>query len=202
MVPSDWLLKKSSPNSNQFCFFDLPMNKTMRKLIPYLFLIAIFACGSNASEEACTKTITVQNEFTIQTPTGTTIIPEITQEVSCDFPEPNAAQTIEQLPRLQEFSYEIITINVTPDTGNNTSRIEYSVRLQNLSNALVKGIPYITTRINNQSFTVSGPNTNGCLELGPNSSCILNYSAEESLNVIMITDFVIENVEYLIYNSL
>ena len=177
----------------------------LKKLVSLSILITIFlsACGSsNTAEESCTKTITVQYGFTIQTAFGTTIIPEITQEVDCDFPEPTVAQSVEQLPRLQQFSYEILSINVTPDTGNNTSRVEYSVRLNNLSNETVKGIPYRTTRINNQSFTSAGPNNSGCTELQANSSCILNYSAEESLNIGMITAFNIVNVEYLIYNSL
>ncbi len=168
-----------------------------------LLTILISSCGSsNTAEESCTKTIIVQYGFTIRTPFGTTIVPEITQEVDCDFPEPTVAQSVEQLPRLQQFSYEIILINVTPDTGNNTSRVEYSVRLNNLSDEDVKGIPYITTRINNQSFTTAGPNNSGCTELQANSSCVLNYSAEESLNIGLITEFNIENVEYLIYNSL
>ena len=168
-----------------------------------LFTLLLSACGSsNTAEESCAKTIIVQYGFTIRTPFGTTIIPEITQEVDCDFPEPTVAQSIEQLPRLQQFSYEILSINVTPDTGNNTSKVEYSVRLNNLSNETVKGIPYVTTRINNQNFTTAGPNNSGCTELQANSSCVLNYSAEESLNIGMITAFNIVNIEYLIYNSL
>tara|TARA_Y100000034_G_scaffold137038_1_gene219177 strand:- start:110795 stop:111325 length:531 start_codon:yes stop_codon:yes gene_type:complete len=174
----------------------------LKNLVLLFCVVLLFACSSNSEENECTKEIIVQYGFTIRTPSGTTSIPQLTQEVPCDFPEPTVAQTIQELPRLQNFSYQILSLNVVPDTGNNTSRIEYSVQLNNLSNENVKGIPYITTRVNNQSFTASAPNNSGCLELQANSSCILNYSVEESHSIAIVTDYVIENVEYLIYNSL
>ncbi|MEN8834768.1 MAG: hypothetical protein ABF265_01985, partial [Polaribacter sp.] len=90
-----------------------------RKALLYFIFISIFSCSS--SEEDCEKTIIVQYGFTISSPSGTTIIPEISQVVDCDFPEPDVAETIEELPKLEAFSYEVTELNVVPDTGNNTS---------------------------------------------------------------------------------
>ena len=158
--------------------------------------ISLFSCTS--SEDDCLKTIIIQPGFTINSPTGSTIIPKVTEEVSCDFPEPEEVKVITELPKLSEFSYEILDLVVIPDTGNNTSKVSYSIKLNNLSNKNIKGLPYLTTRVNNDSFTVSYAFTGGCQQLEPNSSCIISFESEESLDIVKITSFSILNVEYII----
>lgn len=169
--------------------------------IKFLSLLIIFilfiSCSSN-NEDDCVKEIIVQPELTITSPTGSTLIPEVKQEVPCDFPEPNVAETITQLHRLEEFSYEILEINVIPDTGNNTSQISYKIKLNNLSNNKAIGLPYLTTKVNNDSFTASYAFTEGCKEIKANSSCTISFEGEESLDIAKITSFSIEKVEYLI----
>tara|TARA_R110002049_G_C8911997_1_gene542549 strand:- start:54 stop:578 length:525 start_codon:yes stop_codon:yes gene_type:complete len=172
------------------------MKKTLTLFLSILFLL-ILSCKSE-SEDDCTKTIIVQYEFNLQSQYGIINYPEITQEVPCDFPEPDAAETITELPRLEEFSYEILELNVIPDTGNNTSKISYKIQLNNLSNNKVNGLPYLTTRVNNDSFTVSYVFNNSCSEIEANSSCIISFEGEESLDIAQITSFLIEEVEYLI----
>ena len=167
-----------------------------RKALLYFIFISIFSCSS--SKEDCEKTIIVQYGFTISSPSGTTIIPEISQVVDCDFPEPDLAENIEELPKLEAFSYEVTELNVVPDTGNNTSRVSYKITITNSSNSNVKGIPYVTTRINNNSFTSSSANTSNCLELQANSSCEITYDVESSLDLGSLTNFEIINVNYLI----
>ncbi|MEN8834878.1 MAG: hypothetical protein ABF265_02540, partial [Polaribacter sp.] len=108
------------------------------------------------------------------------------------------AETIEELPKLEAFSYEVTELNVVPDTGNNTSSVSYKITISNLSDANVKGIPYVTTRINNDSFTSSSANTSNCLELLANSSCEITYDVESSLNLGSLTSFEIIDVNYLI----
>lgn len=163
-----------------------------------LLFIFVFILSCSSSEEDCKKTIIVQYSYTIVAPTGTTIIPEISQVVDCDFPEPDVAEAIEELPRLDAFSYEVTELIVIPDTGNNTSRVSYKITISNLSDANVKGIPYVTTRINNDSFTSSSANTSNCLELQANSSCEITYDVESSLNLGSLTSFEIIDVNYLI----
>ena len=165
-----------------------------RKVLLSFIFVFILSCSS--SEEDCKKTIIVQYSYTIVTPTGTTIIPEISQVVNCDFPEPDVAETIEELPKLNAFSYDVTELIVIPDTGNNTSRISYKITISNLSDANVKGIPYVTTRINNDSFTSSSANTSNCLELQANSSCEITYDVESSLNLGTLTSFEIIDVNY------
>ncbi|WP_296637279.1 hypothetical protein [Polaribacter sp.] len=167
-----------------------------RKALLSFILIFILSCSS--SEEDCEKTIIVQYGFTISSPTGTTIIPEISQVLDCDFPEPDVAETIEEFQRLNAFSYEVTELIVIPDTGNNFSSVSYKITISNLSDANVKGIPYVTTRINNDSFTSTSANTSNCLELQANSSCEITYDVESSLNLGSLTSFEIIDVNYLI----
>jgi len=170
------------------------------KLLLILSITILSSCSSdNDDTQACTKEIIVQNEFVIQSPSGTTVIPEIKQTVSCDVPDPEVATVITDLPSLTEFSYEVLDVTVISDTGNNTSKISYSIKLNNLSNVEVKGIPYVTTRINNDPFTSKSANTSSCLTLGANSSCTITFEAEEPLSTGMISTYSVEDVSYLLY---
>lgn len=172
------------------------MNK---KIIHFcnILLIFLLSCTSS-SEDDCVKEIIIQPELTVTGPTGSTFIPEVRQEVPCDFPEPEEVKVITELPKLENFTYEVLEINIIPDTGNNTSKLSYSIKLNNLSNKKVKGIPYLTTRINNDSITVSYAFNQGCSEVEANSSCTINFENESSLDLGKLTTFSIENVEYLI----
>lgn len=169
----------------------------IKKVFFFIFFL-IFIGSCNDTQSDCQKEIIVQNRFTITSPTGITVLPEITQLVDCDFPTPNIAETIEELPKLNAFSYEVTELNIVADTGNNTSKISYKITLNNLSDTYVKGLPYVTTRINNDSFTSSSANTSNCLELEANSSCEIIYNKQSSLDLGSITSFEIIDVTYLI----
>ncbi|WP_299665441.1 hypothetical protein [uncultured Polaribacter sp.] len=172
----------------------------MKKIKYFLFaaiLVFVLSCNSNSKDD-CTKTIIVQYEYNITTQYGSIYYPEITQEVPCDFPDPDLVGTITSPPKLKEFSYEILELSIITDTGNNTSKISYKIQLNNLSNNLVNGLPYLTVRLNNDSSTVSYAFKDGCSVLEANSNCIISYEAEDSLDLGIITAFSIENVEYLI----
>ena len=95
--------------------------------------------------------------------------------------------------------YQVLNITVIPDTGNNTSKVSYIIQLNNLSSSLVKGIPYVTSRINNQSITSSAVNNSSCIEISANSNCTISFEAEDSLNLGAITSYEVVNVEYLIF---
>ena len=170
----------------------------MKKYLPLFFtslLIFVLSCKSE-SNEACTKTIIIQNEFIISGVTGTTVIPEISQVVDCSFPEPNAPESILELQKLLEFSYDVLEFNFTPDTGNDTNRLQYKIQLNNLSNKVVKGIPYIT--INIDGFVSTEVNFGDCRELNENASCIISLNKESSLDLGIINNISLEKIEYFI----
>ncbi|TMM31101.1 hypothetical protein FDT66_03795 [Polaribacter aestuariivivens] len=168
----------------------------MQKIKSFLFISILASFFSCSSEKDCAKTIIIQNEFTITTTSGSVFYPEITQVVDCSFPEPDIAETIKELPRLSEFSYNVLEFDFTPDTGNNTSRLKYKIELNNTGNKNIKGIPFITT--NADGVIVSQANIDNCVELNPDSSCIISYDKEESLDIAIIKNITLQNVEYLV----
>lgn len=168
----------------------------IQKIKSFLYLYILIFIFSCSSEKDCAKTIIIQNEFIISGANGTTIIPEITQVVDCSFPEPDAPEIIEDLPKLSNFSYDVLEFNFTSDTGNNTNRLQYKIQLNNLSDKTVKGIPYITKDIDGLISTEI--NFGNCKELAANSSCIISFDKESSLDLGLIKEISIEKVEYFI----
>ena len=168
-------------------------------LLSFLFVL-ISSCGSDDSEdeEACTKVIVVQPQQVVTGPSGTTVIPELTQEVSCDFDEgvPLVGTNVNPL---ENFTYQILSFSFIPDTGNNTRRIEFEIQLNNPNNFVAEGIPILT--ISADGFiTASGGLANfatiPCYTIDANSNCIYTVDIEESLDVGIISEFTIIDVDY------
>ncbi|WP_445747343.1 hypothetical protein [Polaribacter sp.] len=159
-------------------------------------LMLIISC--NSAGDDCTKTIIIQPELTISTQTGTSYIPQVTQIVPCSFSEPEIAKSLEGLPKLSEFSYEILEFNFIPDTGNNTGKIQFKIKLNNLSSYKVKGFPYVTNDIGG-GFTASKA-FDSCKEIQAKSSCTFEFNQEYALdsNLGVINNYNIVNVEYLL----
>ncbi|AZQ43903.1 hypothetical protein [Nonlabens ponticola] len=145
------------------------------------------------------KTITIPQSYTVGNQTFTT---ESSLEVPCDFPEPTGIEVIEP-PYLAEFSYEIESFEFIPDTGNNTRYFNFSIRMNNLSDEDVTGVPILTTR--SDEITGSGPffrniATNNCTSIEANSNCLFTVDYEESLIYGIINEYEILDVDYVLTN--
>lgn len=126
----------------------------------------------------------MQYESTIYGQYGTISIPEIKQEVPCDFPEPEDVKPITLGDELQNFSYEIITWQFVPDTGNNTSRLTFEIKLFNDNNFEAKGSPRLTINSDNIQFTknYTSEATNSCNTIDAESFCILTVDKEYNID--------------------
>lgn len=125
---------------------------------------------------------------------------EIEQEVPCDFPEPTEPELIEA-PILENFTYEILSFNYSADTGNNTSRLQFEIQLNNHNDFDVAGIPVLTVTTSDLEFSGSYSSNASvpCYTIAANSNCILTYDQEESLNLgLPPASFEIVNVEYIV----
>lgn len=155
------------------------MKHNIKLIVIVTLSFLICACPSD-DMEACTKTIIVQYEQTIYGPYGTTHIPEVTQEVPCDFPEPEDTNPIGEGNSLNNFSYEVINFEFIPDTGNNSSTLQFEIKLNNENNFDVKGDPILTIDSDNiqfsRSYTSEAIST--CNEIDANSSCILKVDKD------------------------
>ncbi len=171
--------------------------KKMKKAIKLVLIIlstVVFGCSS---AEDCTKTINIPSQ-TIITPSGSSYIPASNAVVPCDYV---VTPIQEQLP-LQNFSYEVLNFNFIPDTGNNTKRLKFDIKLNNPNNFLIKGFAYITVNadgVESSSSYLNGAITT-CGEINPNSSCIFSYDKESSLILGHIQSIQLVNVRYYLTN--
>jgi hypothetical protein len=170
------------------------------KALLAVFCLGIFlstACGDNTDPD-CTKTITIPQFYLVNNQSYSF---DVTQEVPCDFPEPSVAEQIEP-PLLEGFSYEVLRFVFTPDTGNNTSRLEFEIRLNNPTSEAVSGIPILT--IDTDGLITTGPFSNGatspCLEIGASDSCVLTYDQQTSRDIALINSIELVDVAYFLTN--
>jgi hypothetical protein len=168
-----------------------------------LLLLSSFFIFGCSSDDDCTKTIIVQYEHDIQTPTGTTYVPEVTQEVPCSTPDPENQGEISKTPKLKNFSYEVLSFNFTPDTGNNTSRLQFEIKLINDNNYAVEGAPILTMQVDDLKISgnYSSQAFSSCYELAANSNCVLNYDKEQALDYGITESVELLNVEYYIADN-
>lgn len=168
------------------------MKKT---IISLSILIAMTIFGCSSTDDDCTKTITIPSR-TIITPTGSAYIPEYQQVVPCDYVI-TPIQEQEQVP-LQNFTYEVLEFTFIPDTGNNTNRLKFDIKLNNPNNFSIKGFAYITTNVGgvvSSSGFRNGANSI-CDEIPANSSCIFSFDAEDSLMFGPVESIELVDVKY------
>lgn len=161
-----------------------------------LTVILLSACKSNDGED-CTKTITIPQIYFVNNQSYSY---DITQEVPCDFPEPSEPELI-QPPELENFTYDVLSYTFTPDTGNNTSRLQFEIRLNNPNSFSASGIPVLT--FNTDGLVSTGGLNNAsipCFTIEANSNCILTYDQQTSLDLAIINSIQLINVQYLLRN--
>ncbi|PRP66956.1 hypothetical protein [Nonlabens agnitus] len=170
----------------------------LRTILALCLIIVTTSCGS--SDDDCMRSIVVPQFYQVGNQIYTT---QGTIDVPCDFPDPTAAQPIEP-PFLADFSYEILFFEFTPDTGNDTRRLQFDIQLNNNSNAAITGQPISTVVADEITTTGSlfvNEATEPCLNIPANSSCIFSVDFEERLDVGIINSIEITNVQYLLNDN-
>jgi len=169
----------------------------MKKFIMFLCSIVLSTLVSCSTAENCTKTIVIPSR-TIITPSGSSYIPETQSVVPCDY----VVTPIQEQTPLQNFTYEVLNYNFTPDTGNNTNRLKFDIKLNNPNNFVIKGFAFIT--VNTDGLESSSGFTNGaistCNEINPNSSCVFSFDKQASLNLGVLQSIQLVNVKYYLTN--
>ncbi len=165
----------------------------MKKAIKLLLVIIstfIFSCSSS---DDCTKTIIIPAQ-TIITPTGSSFTPESKATVPCDY----VVTPIQEQVPLQNFTYEVLNFTFTQNTGNNTNRLKFDIKLNNPNNFIINGFAYFTVNVDG---TISSSSyLNGaislCKSINPNSSCVFSYDQESSLNLGVVQSIQLVDVKY------
>lgn len=150
----------------------------------------IFLLGCDPVDN-CSKTVTIPDHF-VQTNTGVTFVREKEKIVPCDYAdETDYAETA----ILKNFSYEVIVFKFIPDTGKNSSSLEYEIKLKNNNNFAVKGNPNITL---NADGTISTGALGSCGTIEANSSCTISHKSEISHNFGLIKSITLESLKYVL----
>ena len=169
----------------------------MKHLLFILITVLFFSCGSN---DDCMKTIIIPQFYYVNNQSYSY---NTTQEVPCDFPEPNEPE-LTTPPLLENFTYEVLNFTFTPDTGNNTSRLQFEIKLNNNNNYSVTGVPILTLVSNGVLEFSTNYYSNyasiPCFGIDANSYCILTYDKEESLGSGELNSLTLKNVKYYLTN--
>lgn len=170
------------------------MKKFFRLLFLLISFVFVFGCSS---DKDCTKTITTDSQ-SYWTPTGMVYIPGSAFVVPCDY----VITPVEEQKPIDNFSYEVLNFKFTPDTGKNTSRLQFEIKLNNLNNFAIKGFPVFT--VNADGLESSGPYLKGaistCNQIEANSSCVFTFDVESSLELGKINSIKLVTVKYYLLN--
>lgn len=172
----------------------------MMKFYKFLFLLIGFTLVYGCSEDKdkdCTKTIT-NNSQTYWTYGGMVHIPGSSFEVPCDYV---ITPIVESKP-IDKFTYEVLNFKFTPDTGKNTNRLQFEIKLNNLNDFAVKGYPMFTVDID--GVVSSAPYLKGaistCNQIEKKSSCVFTFDVESSLELGKINTIKLVTVKYYLLN--
>ena len=172
----------------------------MKKLLKFPLFVIITLLLPGCSNDDCMKTISIPQYYYVNNQSYSY---EIQQEIPCDASELVDAELIEP-PKLENFSYEVLKFEYTPDPANNTFRLQMEIKLNNPNDYPVSGIPILTVDIDglqgsaNYDRDASMP----CYEIAAGSSCIFTYDQEFSMDLGIINSFQLINVEYLVTGEL
>jgi len=97
---------------------------------------------------------------------------------------------------LKDITYEVILFEFTPDTGNNTSRLKYQIKFNNLNDISINGFHKITLNIDGLISSNIASSSSPCYEISANSSCTISFDEEESFDIGMINSIELVSVEY------
>ncbi|MDN3595948.1 hypothetical protein [Zunongwangia endophytica] len=177
----------------------MKMFRFMKFNILAIIALLFFACSSDddSDDEDCMKTITLSQYYFYNNQSYSY---DITQEVPCDTPEPTEAEEIEP-PVLESFNYEVLVLETTTDTGNNTVRLYFEIKLYNPNDYSITGIPFITLEYadgTKVTSTFSNSISNSCNSIGANSSCVLIFDEEDSLDKEIPESIEIVDVQFLL----
>jgi len=170
--------------------------KKLKVLLVTLIGLTILSCSSDSNDD-CTKTITIPQVYFVNNQSYSY---DTTQEVPCDFPEPQDAEVIEP-PALEDFSYTVLNFMFTPDTGNNTNRLQFEIQLNNPNNFAATGLPILTLNTDGLESRGNLPGASiPCLQINANGNCILTYDQQSSLDIGLVNSIDLINVEYFLTN--
>lgn len=104
--------------------------------------------------------------------------------------------TDNELEDLLEVTSEVVYFIFTPDTGNNTSKLEYQIKFTNPNPLGVNGFPKITTNTDGLIISTISTTENQCYTITADSDCYYTFEGEDSHNLGIPNNISLVSVEY------
>ncbi|MBT8394463.1 MAG: hypothetical protein HKO81_00800 [Flavobacteriaceae bacterium] len=99
---------------------------------------------------------------------------------------------------LIDVTYDVLFWEFTPDTGNNTARLQYEIEFFNPNNIDINGFYKITQNADGLETSLLSTNLSLCYLIEANSSCTFSFDEEDSLELAMINSIEFISAEYII----
>lgn len=99
---------------------------------------------------------------------------------------------------LKAVTYEVLLFKFTPDTGNNSARLQYDIKFTNPNAVPINGFHRITTNADGLVSTSISTNHSPCYTIDANSACTLSFDEEDSFDIGRVNAIELVAVEYIL----
>ena len=106
--------------------------------------------------------------------------------------------TADEQVALKAVTYEVLLFKFTPDTGNNSSRLQYEIKFSNPNAISINGFHRITLNADGLVSTGISTNHSPCYTIDANSACTLSFDEEDSFNIGRVNAIELVSVEYIL----
>ncbi len=97
---------------------------------------------------------------------------------------------------LENVTSKVLFWEFTPDTGNDTFRLNYEIEFLNPNNVAINGFYTITQNADGLVTALNSTNFSPCYQIEANSSCIFSFDEEDSFDLGMISSIEFVSAEY------
>lgn len=147
----------------------------MKNKTAVLYFILIFLFSQCAQNYGCVERVTIQDNVS-KTESGFEFEPSYWIDLPCDYDVENKIKTSKVV---NNFTYKLVRYNYTPNTGNNSSKLEFEVILENNNNFEIEGLPIFIMSGDGIEFSANyHVNSSSCSSISANSTCTFTYEKE------------------------
>ena len=128
---------------------------------------------------------------------GILLLPFVFLLVAC--PKSDDEQNLVSEGELKEVVVEVLSFEYTPDTGNDTNRLQYKIKFTNSNNFDVQGYYEVFFRNGDLSYSRSSISSseNQCNKIVANSDCTFSFDEQDPLDIVS-GEIELVSVEYTI----
>jgi len=101
---------------------------------------------------------------------------------------------------LEDVTFEVLLFEFTPDTGNNSFRLQYEIRFTNPNNVSINGFHRVTINADGIVSSNIATDSSPCFTIAANSDCTISFDEEDSFDIARVNSIELVSVEYIFAN--